>query len=115
MCPVKDACLPTGNATNASSCVEGNEGPLCAVCAAGHYRTSAFLPCEPCGDETLALLSALGGLAAMIVCLYVFIQINRRAPSGLLRPFINLVQQLTVMLASCARLSHLCSLLICCC
>ena len=31
-----------------------------------------------------------------------FIVINRRAPSGLLRPFINLVQQLTVMLVCVA-------------
>ena len=100
-CPVKDACLPTtGNATNASSCIEGNEGPLCAVCAARSYRPSAFSPCEACGDEALAVLSALGGLVAMVACLVVFVLVNRRAPSGLLRPFINLVQQLTVMLVS---------------
>ena len=35
----------------------------------------------------------------MVIALVLFILINRRAPSGLLRPFINLVQQLTVMLA----------------
>merc|ERR1712034_98165 len=34
----------------------------------------------------------------MVVGLVLFVAVNRRAPSGLLRPFINLVQTLTVML-----------------
>ena len=84
--------------TSGSSCLEGNEGTLCAVCAADYYRPSAFLPCKPCGNEALSMLSAAGALVAMVVLLIVFIHVNRRAPSGLIRPFINLVQQLTVML-----------------
>ena len=81
-----------------SSCLKGNEGPFCAVCSEGYFRPSAFQPCKACGDEAMAMLSAVVALVAMVILLFVFIQINRRAPSGLLRPFINLVQQLTVML-----------------
>ena len=109
-----------------STCVKGNEGVMCAVCkslgglsrcsevhvthaarspllpragSSGYYRAGAFSPCEKCGDDSWAMLSAFLVLVGMIIVLAVFIAINRRAPSGLIRPFINLVQQLTVMLA----------------
>ena len=70
----------------------------CCAGSSGYYRQGSRDPCEECGDASLALLSAFVALAGMILALVVFIMINRRAPSGLLRPFINLVQQLTVML-----------------
>ena len=99
-CPVKAACIGGLGVAANNSCRAGNEGVLCAVCTAGYYQPSAFVPCEECGDKTLAIVSALGALLGMVVSLGGFILINRRAPSGLLRPFINLVQQLSVMLAS---------------
>ena len=66
--------------------------------SSGYYRPGSFDACKRCGNESLALLSAFAALVGMVIALGVFIMINRRAPSGLLRPFINLVQQLTVML-----------------
>ena len=98
-CPIPGACLSTAsNRTNGSTCLEGNEGALCAVCAADHYRPSAYSVCEPCGDATVAALSAFGVFFAMVIALVVFVNVNRRAPNGLLRPFIDLVQKVTVML-----------------
>ena len=97
----------TTTAKIGSTCVEGNEGVLCAVCAEGFFRPSSFAVCKPCGNETWALLSAAGMVFLMILALAIFIQINRRTPSGLLRPFINLVQQLTVMLVRASRCSSL--------
>jgi hypothetical protein len=44
------------------------------------------------------VFSSLGLLLAMALGLVLFVFVNRRAPSGMLRPFINLVQTLTVML-----------------
>ena len=109
--PVQDqatfALTITTTAKGGSTCVEGNEGVLCAVCAEGFYRPSSFAVCEPCGDETWAILSAAGIVFLMVLALAIFIQINRRTPSGLLRPFINLVQQLTVMLVRASRCSFL--------
>ena len=40
----------------------------------------------------------LGILLAMALALGLFIVVNRKAPNGLLRPFIDLVQKVTVML-----------------
>ena len=90
----------TTNTTNVDElgCVEGNEGPLCAVCTEGYYRPSTYSLCEPCGSKAAAVMSMIGILIGMTLALAVFVFINRRAPSGLLRPFINLVQTLTVML-----------------
>lgn len=99
-CPVPEACLQSNLTSDSHGCRPGNEGVLCAICSQGFYRPSSFATCAPCGDWTLAVLSALGVLLGMVACGAIFIKINRRAPSGLLRPFINLIQQLTVMLAS---------------
>ena len=94
-CPVGEACA---GGTNASSCAPGNQGLMCAVCAPEHYRPTAFRMCVACGSRGAAVASALGIGLGMVVALVIFIQLNRRAPNGLLRPFIDLVQKVTVML-----------------
>ena len=99
-CPVADACIGGAGVVGNNSCLVGNTGVLCAICSDGFYRPSAFVPCQPCGNEALAFFSALCALLGMGLGVWIFIMVNRRAPSGLLRPFINLVQQLVVMLVS---------------
>ena len=44
------------------------------------------------------MLSAIGVGLAMVLALVAFVAMNRRAPNGMLRPFVNLVQYLTIML-----------------
>ena len=96
-CPIPAACAP-GNATDERGCVPGNEGVMCALCSKDFYRPSPFVPCEACGGRGASIASALAILLVMLVGLGLFVYVNRKAPSGLLRPFINLVQTLTVML-----------------
>jgi len=98
-CPVPKACAGSNATTpDERGCLPGNGEMLCAVCAEGFYRPSAFSPCEECGAQGVAVASMLGILLAMAVGLAIFLVANRRAPSGLMRPFINLVQTLSVML-----------------
>jgi hypothetical protein len=96
-CPFPKACADGSNSTNARGCEPGNVGIMCAVCANGFYRPSSFSPCKECGSQGLAVASLLGIVLAMALGLVTFVAISRRSPSGLLRPFINLVQTLTVM------------------
>ena len=97
-CPIPKACVDGSNSTDGRGCVPGNKGVMCAVCAEGFYRPSFSSPCEACGAQGAAVASFLGILLAMALALAIFVVVNRKAPSGLLRPFINLVQTLTVML-----------------
>ena len=96
-CPVPAACVG-GNTTEDGSCLDGNGGVLCAICEEGYYRPSAYATCEVCGSKGQAIAAAAGILALMAVALGIFVLINRKAPNGLLRPFIDLVQKVTVML-----------------
>ena len=99
-CPVAEACIadPTTDNVSACGCLGGNEGILCAVCSKGYYRASKYNVCEECGSRGEAILSAFGFSVAMAIALIIFVAINRKAPNGLLRPFIDLVQKVTVML-----------------
>ena len=99
-CPITEACVadPTSDNVSACGCLDGNEGILCAVCSEGYYRASKYKVCEECGSRGEAILSAFGVSVAMVLALVIFVVINRKAPNGLLRPFIDLVQKVTVML-----------------
>ena len=97
-CPVEAACLGGSNTTG--SCAAGNFGILCAICQGGYYRPGAYSVCKECGSQEDAVFTAIAIVVAMVIAILIFIQINRRAPNGLLRPFIDLVQKVSVMLVS---------------
>ena len=96
VCPVEAAC--PGGANTTGSCAAGNFGILCAICQGGYYRPGAYSVCKECGSQEDAVFTAIAIVVAMVIAILIFIQINRRAPNGLLRPFIDLVQKVSVML-----------------
>ena len=83
---------------SATPCLAGNGGVLCAVCDPGFARYGARDPCKQCGTTGAAWAWTIFAAVLVGVVLFAVIFINRRSPSGLLRPVIDLVHRLTVML-----------------
>ena len=117
-CPVPEACVgasplqrvsgangsASGNGTanttaNFEPCARGHEGPLCMVCKAGWTRRHSRVLCEACPESTgLSFLWALLFAVLGVIALLLFLRCNRKAPSGVVRPFMNAVQKLLVVL-----------------
>ena len=102
-CPAPDACKGSRSSAGKVSvddvyCEVGNMGTLCAICAEGFKRLSQSKLCTECGAAGLAILYAILAMFGFLLGVGVAVLINRKAPSGMVRPFINLVQQMTVML-----------------
>ena len=110
-CPVPKACssgdsssnTSTGNSTSTStnasiSCAPGHEGALCMVCTDGWARSGSTALCKQCqvkaADVVVSIMFVILGLALFGA----FLALNRRVPSGALRPLINMWQQLSVVL-----------------
>ena len=91
-CPIPEACVN-------NSCLAGNTGVLCAVCDRGFYRSSQFSVCSQCGTTSEAAFVAFLVAVAMATALFMIIMLNRKAPNGLLRPFIDATQKLTASVA----------------
>ncbi len=92
------AAILTGNKEN-YYCAAGQRGPLCALCETGFSRWSNKVMCTPCPEElgtgiVMSILSIIGMLALLVLCLY----FNRKAPNGILRPLINAAQMMMVVL-----------------
>ena len=67
-CPLKDACLPSSNITDAI-CADGFIGPTCAACDVGYFQSTAHVTCVPCGgssDFGVTLVFALPMLAGLV-------------------------------------------------
>ena len=92
----------TTNASSATTtnitCLPGNHGVLCAVCDANHARYGSTKPCEKCSSPTVAWVWAIVAAILIAVVLTLVMVANRKSPTGLLRPIIDLVHRLTVML-----------------
>ena len=117
-CPQKKACVQrranstgnntsTMNATNTTTnittntimtCLPGNHGVLCAVCDPNYARYGSTKPCEKCSSPTMAWVWAIIAAILIAVVLTLVMIANRKSPTGLLRPIIDLTHRLTVML-----------------
>ena len=100
-CPAKDACAGGDrevSGTGADYCKEGNTGVLCAVCQEGYERISQTKACELCQNMSIVVLWLLLGMVCTALAFALMLFANRRAPNGMLRPAINGMQQLSVML-----------------
>eukprot|EP00947_MAST-08B_sp_MAST-8B-sp1_P004996 g4996.t1 len=91
-CPVQDACVN-------SSCATGHQGPYCMVCSTGYSRWQRTQLCEPC-PESMAwgIIRSIFALVLCIALLVIFLRLNRRAPNGVIKPFINASQMIQVLL-----------------
>ena len=99
VCPVAEACKG-GNSTG-HYCIEGHEGPLCAVCAPTFFRWVAKEKCERCPEELgWRVMRSVVLLLLLLVLLLLFLRFNRKAPDGVMRPLINAWQMLQVILMS---------------
>jgi hypothetical protein len=94
------------NTTNNMTCLPGNHGILCAVCDPNHARYSSTKPCKPCGSPATAWGWAVGAAILIAIVLALVMVANRKSPTGLLRPIIDLVHRLTVMLMYVSRASR---------
>ena len=81
-------------------CEPGNTGPLCMVCSKGYFRSGRGKPCDTLcsADPTGAVFWVIGGGFLIVAMFVIFLLVNRRASSGLLRPVINFVQYMSIML-----------------
>ena len=92
------ATVTAASASSATPCKPGNHGVLCAVCDLNHARYSSTKPCKPCGSPATAWGWAVGAAILVAIVLALVMIANRKSPTGLLRPIIDLVHRLTVML-----------------
>ena len=95
---VSPTCQGGSNASTEAACKEGNEGVMCAVCSEGWVRHGQANSCFKCVGEVSVWLLAILGMLGVAFFLTVVLMMNRRVPSALMRPMINLVQTLSVML-----------------
>ena len=84
--------------SSATPCLPGNHGVLCAVCDPNHARYGSTKPCEKCSSPAAAWGWAIVAAILIAVVLALVMVANRKSPTGLLRPIIDLVHRLTVML-----------------
>ena len=96
-CLVKSDC--PGGRNRSEYCVESSTGPLCAVCQDNYYRSSANAPCEACPSQGASIGTSIGLLIVCGILFGLLLWVNRKAPDGMLRPFINFVQYMGVILA----------------
>jgi hypothetical protein len=102
----------TTNASNATNnnmtCLPGNHGVLCAVCDPNHARYGSTKPCEKCSSPGVAWVWAIVAAILIAVVLTLVMVANRKSPTGLLRPIIDLVHRLTVMLMYVSSMVSVC-------
>ena len=68
------------------------------VCEAGYVRSGRIQPCEECRSEALAWVSAVLSLLLVVCFGLLMMLVNRKVSGGKLRPVINLMQSVSVML-----------------
>ena len=91
-CPVPEACIN-------SSCAQGHHGSFCMVCAPGYSRWRRAGLCETCPKQLgWGIMRAIAALILCLVLLVIFLRLNRKAPSGVIKPFINASQMIQVLL-----------------
>eukprot|EP00947_MAST-08B_sp_MAST-8B-sp1_P001648 g1648.t1 len=91
-CPVAEAC------TN-STCASGHEGPFCMVCSPGYSRWQRGGLCQPCPAELgWGIVRSVASLVLVVGLLVLFLRLNRKAPNGAIKPFINASQMIQVLL-----------------
>jgi hypothetical protein len=101
-CPSRNSCNSSaGNGTG--GCVLGHEGPFCSLCSKDFTRFSEAAACKPCpsgedeGGAVAALIAIIaGGLAAVVL----YALFNHMIPKGVLKPFINGMQYLAVVMTT---------------
>ena len=71
---------------------------MCTLCSPRYQRINMAQPCKACGTPGEAIAWAIGGAFISVAGLVVLLYLNRKAPNGALRPFINFVQYISVML-----------------
>lgn len=101
-CPSRDSC--NSSAVNGTGgCVLGNEGPFCSLCSKNFTRFSEAADCKPCpsgedeGSAVAALIAIIAGCLAAVVLYALF---NHVIPKGVLKPFINGMQYLTIVMTT---------------
>ena len=103
-CPVPQACNATAggkvpsNHSGDEKCALGHQGTLCMSCSDGWARSGSKTLCTKCDVTWLSVLSSLGVGILFIVGFVGLLFINRKYPSGALRPLLNAWQQLSVIL-----------------
>ena len=102
-CPVKEACQG-GNDTSLY-CVNGTGGVLCASCVEGWFRRGSLDTCQKCPSDTslqIRLMIGLGCTAFLIAAILVAMDLKfgwtRKRGGGRLKPIVNAIQSLTVMI-----------------
>jgi hypothetical protein len=88
----------SNSTSTATPCLPGNHGVLCAVCDPNHARYGSTKPCKKCSSPAAAWGWAVGAAILIAIVLALVMVANRKSPTGLLRPIIDLVHRLTVML-----------------
>jgi hypothetical protein len=99
-CPVKQACNTSANRNSSldNKCAQGHEGILCMVCSDGFARSGSTSLCTKCDVTWVSVFASLGVGVLVLVGFVCLLKINRRFPSGALRPLLNAWQQLSVIL-----------------
>ena len=88
-----------------SPCAKGQTGVLCASCAKGWHRSGSLNMCEACATDTeQAKMRTVGFCVGGFVILVIVIALDlrfgwtRQRGGGRLKPVVNAVQQMTVMM-----------------
>ena len=100
----RDSCNVSSSAAGGGrGCAPGHEGPFCSLCSPSYTRFSDAGLCQSCpsnDDE----LSATAVLVVIIVGFFVIVALyalfNHKVPKGLLKPFINGMQYLAIVMTS---------------
>ena len=101
-CPVEGTCVG-GNDTNLY-CANGTGGVLCASCLKGWFRRGSSDACQTCPDdprEAIGWVAAIATLGTLFVGSFIALDLkygwSRKNGGGRLKPMVNTIQQLTVM------------------
>jgi hypothetical protein len=86
-------------------CAKGQTGVLCASCEKGWFRRGSLDLCQKCAEDTeqamwLAVGLSLGGLVVLVTVIGLDLHFGwtRQRGGGRLKPVVNAVQQMTVMM-----------------
>ena len=102
-CPVPKSCVG-GNSTT-QYCANGSTGILCAICEPGWFRRGSLSLCQKCPANvqdsmawTAALVAGLVVTMAVVIGIDLKYRCSQARGGGQLKPLLNAVQQITVMI-----------------
>ena len=92
-CPYEGSCINNGTI----NCTAGNVGPVCAICAPDHFRTSVGR-CTPCSQAAAKTVETLAPPIVLILIIVLIMVIKRKKIRELRKKYANVWRDITRIL-----------------